>query len=81
LLAQNIDLSILKQREDELKKIQKNTFKLIADEYRKTEELEPSTQRRNQFVWDKLYVAIGGYTPEFKSKRLNTDYRTRIFCN
>ncbi len=32
---------------------------MIADEYRKTEELEPSTQRRNQFVWDKLYAAIG----------------------
>ncbi len=61
LLAQNIDPSIQKQREDELKQTQKNTFKLIADEYRKTEELEPSTQRRNQFVWDKLYVAIGGY--------------------
>ena len=61
LLAQNIDPSIQKQREDELKQIQKNTFKLIADEYRKTEELEPSTQRRNQFVWDKLYAAIGGY--------------------
>ena len=61
LLAQNIDPSIQKQREDELKQIQENTFKLIADEYRKTEELEPSTQRRNQFVWDKLYAAIGGY--------------------
>lgn len=61
LLAQNIDPAIHKQREDDLKQIQKNTFKLIADEYRKTEELEPSTQRRNQFVWDKLYAAIGGY--------------------
>lgn len=61
LLAQNIDPAIQKQREDDLKQIQKNTFKLIADEYRKTEELEPSTQRRNQFVWDKLYAAIGGY--------------------
>ena len=61
LLAQNVDPAIQKQREDDLKQIQKNTFKLIADEYRKTEELEPSTQRRNQFVWDKLYAAIGGY--------------------
>jgi integrase len=61
LLAQNIDPSIQKQREVELKQTQKNTFKLIADEYRKTEELEPSTQRRNQFVWNKLYAAIGGY--------------------
>jgi len=60
LLAQNIDPATQKQLADNLKQIQKNTFKLIADEYRKTEELEPSTQRRNQFVWDKLYAAIGG---------------------
>ena len=60
LLAQNTDPATQKQLEDNLKQIQKNTFKLIADEYRKTEELEPSTQRRNQFVWDKLYAAIGG---------------------
>jgi hypothetical protein len=37
------------------------SFKLIADEYRKTEEFEPSTQRRNNFVWDTLYAAIGNY--------------------
>ena len=37
------------------------SFKLIADKYRKTEEFEPSTQRRNNFVWDTLYAAIGNY--------------------
>lgn len=58
LLAQNIDPAILKKNDEEIKS-GKNTFALIADEYKKTEELEPSTQRRNQFVWDKLYSAIG----------------------
>lgn len=58
-LAQNIDPTIQKKREDEITQYKKNTFKVIADEYRKTEELEPSTQRRNQFVWDKLYAALG----------------------
>lgn len=58
-LAQNIDPSIQKKRERESSQCKKNSFKAIADEYRKTEELEPSTQRRNQFVWDKLYSAIG----------------------
>ena len=37
------------------------SFKLIADEYRKTEELESSTQRRNNCVWGTLYAAIGNY--------------------
>ena len=60
LLAQNIDPAVLKQKGEEIKS-GKNTFALIADEYRKTEELEASTQRRNQFVWDKLYAAIGDY--------------------
>lgn len=50
----------MKKNEEEAKS-GKNTFALIADEYRKTEELEPSTQRRNQFVWGKLYAAIGDY--------------------
>ena len=57
LLTQNIDPAVVKKNEEEAKS-GKNTFALIADEYRKTEELEPSTQRRNQFVWDKLYAAI-----------------------
>ena len=60
-LAKNIDPAMQKKREDELTQHKKHTFQLIADEYRKTEELEPSTQRRNQFVWDKLYAAIGNY--------------------
>ena len=59
-LVQNIDPAMQKKREAEITH-KKNTFKLIANEYRKTEELEPSTQRRNQFVWDKLYAAIGDY--------------------
>ncbi|WP_180101955.1 integrase arm-type DNA-binding domain-containing protein [Acinetobacter sp. YH12126] len=58
LLAQNIDPVVLKKNDEEAK-LGKNTFALIADEYRKTEELEPSTQRRNEFVWDKLYASIG----------------------
>ena len=62
LLSQNIDLAIQKQRDDELMQFQNNTFKLIADEYRKTEELEQSTQRRNNFVWEKLYSAMGDKT-------------------
>jgi hypothetical protein len=37
------------------------SFKLIADEYRKTEELKSSTQRRNNCVWGTLYAAIGNY--------------------
>lgn len=62
LLAQSIDPGIQKQREHEQEYfIRNNTFRYIADEYRKTEELEPSTQRRNEFVWDKLYAAIGDY--------------------
>ena len=60
LLAQIIDPAVVKKNEEEAKS-GKNTFALIADEYRKTEELEPSTQRRNQFVWGKLYAAIGDY--------------------
>lgn len=40
LLAQNIDPAILKKNDGEIKS-GKNTFALIADEYRKTEELEP----------------------------------------
>ncbi|WP_411800749.1 phage integrase central domain-containing protein [Acinetobacter schindleri] len=39
-----------------------NTFRYIANKYRKTEELEPSTQRRNEFVCDKLYTAIGNHS-------------------
>ncbi len=41
--------------------VRNNSFRSVADEYRKTEELEPSTQRRNQFISDKLYVAIGEF--------------------
>jgi len=58
LLARNLDPAILKKNDEEIKSC-KNTFALIADEYRKTEELEPSTQRRNEFVWNKLYASIG----------------------
>lgn len=61
-LAQSIDPGIQKQREYKQEDfIRNNTFRYVADEYRQTEELEPSTQRRNQFVWDKLYAAIGDY--------------------
>ncbi|MHA3098342.1 tyrosine-type recombinase/integrase [Acinetobacter brisouii] len=62
LIAQGIDPALEKLREQE--RIQFNrgkTFKTVAEEYRKTEELEASTQRRNAFVWDKLYMAIGNY--------------------
>ena len=61
LLTQNIDPSIHKHFKDKVDKHLNNSFKVIADEYRKTEELEQSTQRRNSFVWDKLYAAIGEY--------------------
>lgn len=61
MLAQNIDPALKRQAQEEMAQFQNNSFKSIADEYRKTEELEPSTQRRNQFVWDKLYAAIGEY--------------------
>ncbi|EPF72438.1 tyrosine-type recombinase/integrase [Acinetobacter indicus] len=61
MLAQNIDPALKRQAQEEVAQFQNNSFKSIADEYRKTEELEPSTQRRNQFVWDKLYAAIGEY--------------------
>ncbi len=59
LLAQNIDPAI--QKQDKQSKCRNNSFRSVADEYRKTEELEPSTQRRNQFIWDKLYAAIGEF--------------------
>ena len=59
LLAQNIDPAI--QKQDKQSQCRNNSFRSVADEYRKTEELEASTQRRNQFVWDKLYAAIGEF--------------------
>ena len=59
LLAQNFDPAI--QKQDKQSQCRNNSFRSVADEYRKTEELEPSTQRRNQFIWDKLYVAIGEF--------------------
>lgn len=60
LLAQNIDPSIQKKRDaDSLRFAKENTFRSIAEEYRKTEELADSTQRRNGFVWEKLYMSIG----------------------
>ncbi|OTG71576.1 hypothetical protein B9T26_11685 [Acinetobacter sp. ANC 4169] len=80
LLAQNIDPAIQKQREDELTQFQNNTFKLIADEYRKTEELEPSTQRRNNFVWDKLYAAIGDKTITDITPSQILDVNSHRFC-
>lgn len=60
LLSQNIDPVVEKDRKKEQAQFQlDNTFKLIAEEYRKTEELEPTTQKRNAFVWEKLYLSIG----------------------
>ncbi|MEF9958037.1 MAG: integrase arm-type DNA-binding domain-containing protein [Acinetobacter sp.] len=60
LIAQNIDPSVEKKRDQENLRFSKNnTFKAIAEEFRKTEELEESTQRRNSFVWEKLYMSIG----------------------
>ena len=61
-IAQGIDPALEKLREQERIQFNRgNTFKTVAEEYRKTEELEASTQRRNAFVWDKLYMAIGNY--------------------
>lgn len=60
LLSQDIDPSTHKKRkQDQEKFAYGNTFKAIAEEFRKTEELEPSTQKRNSFIWDKLYMSIG----------------------
>ena len=62
LIAREIDPTIEKQKVEEKAQFAlNNTFKAVAEEYRKTEELEPSTQRRNEFVWTKLYMAIGNY--------------------
>lgn len=62
LIAQNIDPVEIKIKEKEQALfIADNTFKFIAEEFRKTEELEPSTQKRNAFVWEKLYLSIGDY--------------------
>lgn len=62
LIAREIDPAIEKQKVEEKAQFAlNNTFKAVAEEYRKTEELEPSTQRRNEFVWTKLYMAIGNY--------------------
>lgn len=62
LIAQEKDPVVEKQKlEEKAQFALNNTFKAVAEEYRKTEELEPSTQRRNEFVWTKLYMAIGNY--------------------
>jgi len=62
LIAREIDPAIEKQKVEEKAQFAlNNTFKAVAEEYRKTEVLEPSTQRRNEFVWTKLYMAIGNY--------------------
>lgn len=62
LISQNIDPIAEKDRKKEQAQfLLNNTFKAIAEEFRKTEELEPSTQRRNAFVWEKLYLSIGNY--------------------
>lgn len=62
LLAQGLDPFVEKQKVEEKAQFAlNNTFKAVAEEYRKTEELEPSTKRRNEFVWVKLYMAIGNY--------------------
>lgn len=62
LISQNIDPALEKLREQERIQLDRgNTFEAVAEEYRKIEELEASTQRRNAFVWDKLYMAIGSY--------------------
>ncbi|RGD93717.1 tyrosine-type recombinase/integrase [Acinetobacter sp. SWAC57] len=62
LIAREIDPAIEKQKVEEKAQFAlNNTFKAVAEEYRKTEELEASTQRRNEFVWTKLYMAIGNY--------------------
>lgn len=62
LIAREFDPAIEKQKVEEKAQFAlNNTFKAVAEEYRKTEELEPSTQRRNEFVWTKLYMAIGNY--------------------
>ncbi len=51
LLSQCVDPGEQKPNsQDRTKSKLKNLFRTIADEYRKTEELEPSTQRRNQFI-------------------------------
>ncbi|MEN3977654.1 integrase arm-type DNA-binding domain-containing protein [Acinetobacter sp. CWB-B33] len=63
LLSQCVDPCEQKPKsQDSTKSKLKNLFRTIADEYRKTEELEPSTQRRNQFIWNKLYTSIGDYS-------------------
>lgn len=62
LISQNIDPIVEKDRKKEQAQfLLDNTFKSVAEEFRKTEELEPSTQRRNAFVWEKLYLSIGNY--------------------
>ncbi|MFH7764978.1 integrase arm-type DNA-binding domain-containing protein [Acinetobacter sp. BSP-28] len=62
LISQNIDPSEIKIKEKEQALFAAdNTFKFIAEEFRKTEELESSTQKRNAFVWEKLYLSIGKY--------------------
>lgn len=62
LISQNIDPIVEKDRKKEQAQfLLDNTFKSVAEEFRKTEELEPSTQKRNAFVWEKLYLSIGNY--------------------
>lgn len=62
LISQNIDPIVEKDRKKEQAQfLLDNTFKSVAEEFRKTEELEPSTQKRNAFVWQKLYLSIGNY--------------------
>lgn len=60
LIKNNQDPAVEKQRSLEQEQFRvANTFQAVADEYRKTEELEPSTKKKNRFIWDKLYMSIG----------------------
>ncbi|WP_441375026.1 tyrosine-type recombinase/integrase [Acinetobacter lwoffii] len=62
LISQNIDPIVEKDRKKEQAQfLLDNTFKSVAEEFRKTEELESSTQKRNAYVWEKLYLSIGNY--------------------
>lgn len=63
LISQDLDPVVEKERKKEQAQFfLDNTFKSVAEEFRKTEELELSTQKRNSFVWEKLYLSIG-HTP------------------
>lgn len=60
LIARDIDPAVHKQRENDRRRLSdESTFSVVADKFRETEELKESSQNRNSYIWDKLYLSLG----------------------